>query len=54
MGLIYGQMSKYSIALEYYEKSLKIRLKILGENNLDTATSFHNIGSIHHRIRNYQ
>ncbi len=40
-------MSKFIEALEYYEKSLKISIKILGENDLNTATIYSNMGSIY-------
>ncbi len=40
-------MSKYTKALEYYEKSLKIRLKLLGEEHVDTAANYNNIGFVY-------
>ncbi len=46
MGLVYKSMSKYSESLQYFIKSLKIRLKIFGENNVDTASSYYNIGGV--------
>ena len=39
-------MGDYKKALEYFELSLNIRKKILGEEHLDTATSYNNIGLI--------
>jgi hypothetical protein len=40
-------MNKYPKALEFSEKSLKIRLKLLGEDHLDTATTYNNLGLIY-------
>jgi hypothetical protein len=40
-------MSEYTKALEYYEKSIKIELKILGEEHENTAGSFYSIGSVY-------
>lgn len=34
-------------ALDYYEKSLKIKEKIHGKNSLKTANTLNNIGQIH-------
>jgi tetratricopeptide (TPR) repeat protein len=40
-------MNENPKALEYHEKSLKIRQKILGEEHIDTAKSYLNIGSVY-------
>jgi hypothetical protein len=37
----------YRKALEYHEKSLKIRLKLLGEEHEHTAVSYNNIGNLY-------
>jgi hypothetical protein len=39
-------MNEYTKALEYCEKSLNIRRKLLGEEHVDTATSYNNMGLI--------
>ncbi len=46
MGSIWQHKKNYDLALDYYEKSLYARFKILGENDLLTAQSYHNIASI--------
>ncbi len=44
IGRGYQEMSDYKKALEYYEKSLKIKLKLLGEEHVSTATTYNNMG----------
>ena len=34
-------------ALYYHDRALQIRLKVLGDDHLDSATSFLNIGNAH-------
>jgi hypothetical protein len=46
MGYVYMNMSNYPLALEYFEKSLKIRCNRLGEEHEDTAASFNSMGLI--------
>ncbi|RNA14116.1 Tetratricopeptide repeat family, partial [Brachionus plicatilis] len=48
-GLVYDKIGKYEIALEYYNKSLKIREKIYSNqpDHLDLDSSFKNIGLWH-------
>ena len=36
---------KYDEALVYYQKALTIRIKVLGEEHPDVATSYNNIGA---------
>jgi len=45
--------SKYDEALEYLYKALDINLKTLGENHLDTAGNYNNIGSVYYYKKNY-
>ena len=49
----YNSMGDYDEALKYYEKSLAIRKEKLGENHLDTATSYTNIGLIYKKKGEY-
>lgn len=46
-------MGNYPKALEFYEKSLKIRVKLLGEKHLNTATSYNNMGSVYQNMNKY-
>ena len=49
----YYQQGNYAQALEFYNKALAIRLKVLGENHPDTATSYNNIGIVYDSQGNY-
>jgi hypothetical protein len=40
-------MSEYPKALEYFKKSLKIKLKLLDEEHVDIAGSYNNLGNIY-------
>ncbi len=53
MGLVYDSMSDYTKSLEYYEKDLKITLKLLGEEHVDTATSYNNMGNVYKNMSDY-
>ena len=39
-------MGDYPKALEYYQKALAIKEKVLGEEHPSTATSYNNIGGV--------
>jgi tetratricopeptide (TPR) repeat protein len=41
-------------ALEYFNKSLKIKPEVYGERNPDTATSYNNIGEVYYRLGEYE
>ncbi|MCB1157924.1 MAG: tetratricopeptide repeat protein, partial [Leptospiraceae bacterium] len=43
-GVQFYQAGKYDDAIQKFEASLKIRLKTLGEDHIDTAISYYNIG----------
>ncbi len=45
LGFIYNQMSRYQEAMEMLKISLKIRLKILGKQNLEVATTCEQLGT---------
>jgi tetratricopeptide (TPR) repeat protein len=53
LGWIKKDQGKYTEAITYYEKSLKIRQKTLPANHSDLATSDHNIGSVYHKMGEY-
>ena len=53
IGLVYDNQGNYAKALEYYEKSLAIDLKVFGENHPDTAMSYNNIGGVYYDQGNY-
>jgi len=44
----------YEKALNYYQKALKIRVKILGKENSDTAISYNNIGELYSDKEDYE
>lgn len=60
LGSIYEGMGEYRRALEYGEKALTIRRRVLGEEHPDTASSYNNVGSTvgalgdHRRALEYQ
>ena len=53
IGLVYDNQGNYAKALEYYEKSLAIDLKVFGENHAATAMSYNNIGAVYAQQGNY-
>ena len=44
---VYSKTGDFKKALEYNEKALSIRLKVLGENNMYVAYSYFNLGVIY-------
>jgi hypothetical protein len=42
----YKQQGKLYKAIEFGEKALGIRIKVLGEEHLDVASSYNNLGSV--------
>ena len=53
MGAVYNGTSEYSNALEYYDKSHKIREKSLSLNHPDLAISYSNIGQVYENMGEY-
>ena len=47
IGSIYDSKGDFKTALEYYLKCLKIREAALGNQHVDTADSYNDIGSIY-------
>jgi len=54
LGLIYKSSKEYKNALYWLNKSLNIRIDILGEFNIETARSYNNVGLIYRLIGNYE
>ncbi len=40
-------MGEYEKALEWYDRALKIREKVLGKEHPDTAITYHNIALVY-------
>jgi tetratricopeptide (TPR) repeat protein len=53
LGWIKDDQGKYTEAIIYYEKSLKIRQKTLPANHPHLATSYNNIGSVYDNMGEY-
>lgn len=53
LGLICDAMGDYSLALDYYLKTLVIHEKVLGTEHPDTATSYNNVGSAYYAMGDY-
>ena len=54
IGLIYNSLGSHNNAFKHLEKALKIREKVLGENNLMTANSYHNIGIVYNALGSHK
>jgi tetratricopeptide (TPR) repeat protein len=53
LGWIKGDQGKYTEAITYHEKSLKIRQKTLPENHPYLAASYNNIGLVYYNMGEY-
>jgi hypothetical protein len=42
----YTSQGKLDKAIELYEKALRIRIKVLGEEHPDVARSYNNLGAV--------
>ena len=47
IGLVYDNKGEYDKALEYYQKSLAIKLKQLGPEHPSVAISYHNMAYVY-------
>ncbi len=45
--------NEYQKALEYHKKTFKIKLKLLGEEHVETATNYNNIGSVYESMNEF-
>lgn len=52
-GITWDSKGNYDKALEYYEKCLAIRLKTLGGEHPDVATSYYNIGNCNYELKSH-
>lgn len=50
IGVVYKDKGDFDKALDYYQRSLSIRLKSLGANHPDVATSYVNFGSFYAEV----
>jgi adenylate cyclase len=46
IGSVYDSLGNYHKALEHYERCLKIKSKIKGNESIDVATLLNNIGVV--------
>lgn len=44
LGIVYGNMKNNTLAIQYHEKSLSIKRKLLGRKDIEVANSFNNLG----------
>ncbi len=44
LGLVYGNLKNNTLAAQYHEKSLAIKRKLLGRQDVEVANSFNNLG----------
>ncbi len=54
IGRVYDNLGNYEKALEFYNKSLDINLKTIGEIHSETATTYNNIGRVYYALGNYE
>ena len=52
MGVVYDSQGHYERALEYYQKSLDIQIKVVGHDHIDLAASYTNVGVVYHKQGN--
>ncbi|CAF0815203.1 unnamed protein product [Adineta ricciae] len=53
IGYIYFQQDDYIEALNYYNKSLEVRLKCLPSLHTDIGVTYHNMGALHFNHKSY-
>ena len=49
IGIVLNEMAKHEKALDSYNKSLEIRIRVLGHEHPLVADSFYNIASLHRK-----
>ena len=54
MGYLNNLQGDYASALEWYQKALRIRERVLGTDHPDTAATYHNIGTFYFAQGDYQ
>ena len=45
MGILYYYLGDYDLALEYWQKCLRIRLRLFGEEDIKVAKSYNDLGN---------
>ncbi len=53
IGALYQNQKKYELALINYQRSLEIKIKLLGEMHPCTADSYNNIGFVYYHQEKY-
>ena len=48
LGKVCEMHCEFNVAKTYFENSLKVRIRLLGDQNVDVATSYSNLALIHH------
>ena len=51
---IYSGLGEYKKALPFFKKALKLQKEKLGENHLDTATTYNNLASVYYFMGKYE
>ena len=54
MGSVYDSQGQYERALEYYQKSLDIKIRVVGHEHLDVAASYNNMGRVYDSQGHYE
>ena len=47
MGMVYKQQGRYEEALDYYHRSLDIKVRVVGHDHPDVADSKYNLALLH-------
>ena len=53
LGVAYKNKGEYDLAIDYYERALKIQVASLGEEHPDVASSYSNLGLAYDSKGNY-
>lgn len=54
IGMTYSFINNYEEALEYYKKSLQIKIKVFGDNHSEVAEAFLSIGSTYDKLSEFE
>ena len=54
MALVYNNQGEYEKALEWYEKGLEIKLKTLGHDHPNTASTYFCLGALYDNMKDYK
>ena len=52
MGMVYKQQGRYEEALDYYHRSLDIKVRVVGHEHPDVASFYQNIAATYQRQGN--